>query len=37
MKTKKIAAGYYKFQYKGQDVEIVKTSLEYNNETVWYA
>lgn len=36
MKTTRIANGYYKGTYKGQDVVITKTWIEWSNETLWY-
>jgi hypothetical protein len=38
MTTKKIASGYYTFQYKGQSVEIVRIEMpEENHKVYWYS
>jgi hypothetical protein len=38
IKTTKIAAGYYTFQYKGQNIEITKMEMPHeNNKVYWYS
>jgi hypothetical protein len=34
---KRISAGYYTLEYKGQTIEVVKTYLDYSGETLWYS
>jgi ethanolamine utilization protein EutA (predicted chaperonin) len=37
IKTTKIAAGYYTFQYKGQNIEITKMEMPHENRCNLYA
>ena len=37
MKTRKISAGCYEFNYKSQNVRIIKTEDSYSGGYVWYS